>query len=671
MSSRFRVKRLKFDQSLAIHRQSDLPDLEDQLNGQRSAPQVETGVDKEEEEEHHLQAAISASHAAYTTGGQDSRLYIPTPDASQTIDLKEFHRLYKTPFNNPSSFVRFSATVEDSIGCPYMMDEVDDEWLMTFNKSHPKLVLSEDTFESILWRIESVSLEKVPYLQTDITNIPPYSEFEPEFSVKPYTTFKEQAKHVYEHWKKRRIIRKGVPLIPSVKMDEALRDDSDPYVCFRRRETKAVRKTRRTDQQSMEKLRKLRAELETARSLLEMVTRREKLRKESLLMEHSIFNQRCMLREMQQQLDIKDEQDLFPIKKKRKTEAYSSTRIKIPINKLKRDVYDADKKSAAQAAIDAEVARRRERNLGFEDVTDSGYQPFLPSIPSQFFRNVEKPSETTPRRQPTYRKRIGRGGRVFIDRRGFRPAETGGKYKPSLPMESDASDDEDYMVDDMDDRYLSYSCSLLQENELRNLITIPSLNPNTITAQQVGIILPAQALKTQVPNDPTRSSQQAIPIKRQSSKQRLTPQQAALAMTNDMIAANVAAAVGTPHRDKASMQLALQHLQQQHGTTDVGTLQKKILTAQLAQHQRLKDDPNGPQKENGNRRMTIQMPPNLLQTKAQVLLSPSSNPPTQSGSTDAIELRQQHLLKKPTTLPNTPVDSPPHQHSQPSLTHQV
>jgi hypothetical protein len=106
-------------------------------------------------------------------------------------------------------------------------------------------------------------------------------------------------------------------------MDESLRDDSDPYVCFRRRETKPVRKTRRTDQQSMEKLRKLRAELETARSLLEMVTRREKLRKESLLVEHGIFNQRCLLREMQQQLDIKDEQDLFPIKKKRKTEAYS------------------------------------------------------------------------------------------------------------------------------------------------------------------------------------------------------------------------------------------------------------------------------------------------------------------------------------------------------------
>jgi hypothetical protein len=224
-------------------------------------------------------------------------------------------------------------------------------------------------------------------------------------------------------------------------------------------------------------------------------------------------------------------------------------------------------------------------------------------------------------------------------------------------------------------RYLSYSSGLLQETELRNLITIPSLNPNTITAQQVGIILPAQALKTQAPNDPSRS-QQTIPIKRQSSKQRLTPQQAALAMTNDMIAANVAAAVGTPHRDKASMQLALQQFQQQHGTTDVGALQKRILSAQLAQQQRLREDLNGPQKENGNRPMTIQMPPNLLQTKAQVPLSPSSNPTTQIGpatspAADSREIKQHHTLKKPTTLPNTPVDSPPQQHSQPSLTNQV
>jgi hypothetical protein len=225
--------------------------------------------------------------------------------------------------------------------------------------------------------------------------------------------------------------------------------------------------------------------------------------------------------------------------------------------------------------------------------------------------------------------------------------------------------------------YLSYRCGLLQENELRNLITIPSLNPNTITAQQVGIILPTQSSKPRTPGELPRS-QQTLPIKRQNSKQRMTPQQAALAMTNDMIVANVAAAVGSPHRDKTSMQLALQQLQQQHGTTDVGTLQKKILSAQLAQQQRLKEEPDGPQKENGNRQLTIQMPPNLVQGKSQVPLSPSSNSLSQLGSgmspvnTESLDsqLRQQ-IQKKQTTLPNTPVDSPPQHHSLPTLTNHV
>jgi hypothetical protein len=55
--------------------------------------------------------------------------------------------------------------------------------------------------------------------------------------------------------------------------------------------------------------------------------------------------------------------------------------IKIPINKLKRDIYDTDKKSAAEVAIEAEVARRRERNVGFEDVTDVSREQFTMDLP--------------------------------------------------------------------------------------------------------------------------------------------------------------------------------------------------------------------------------------------------------------------------------------------------
>lgn len=88
-----------------------------------------------------------------------------------------------------------------------------------------------------------------------------------------------------------------------------MRNESDPYLCFRRRESKPIRKTRRTDQQSIEKLRKLRMEMESARSLLEMVSRREKVRKESLVLEHMIFDQRCKVREYRKNLGIKDDDD--------------------------------------------------------------------------------------------------------------------------------------------------------------------------------------------------------------------------------------------------------------------------------------------------------------------------------------------------------------------------
>lgn len=46
-----------------------------------------------------------------------------------------------------------------------MMDEVDEDWLIAYNKAHPDKKLSEDSFETIMWRLEAACQEKVPYLQ--------------------------------------------------------------------------------------------------------------------------------------------------------------------------------------------------------------------------------------------------------------------------------------------------------------------------------------------------------------------------------------------------------------------------------------------------------------------------------------------------------------------------
>ncbi|GAB5586115.1 Enhancer of polycomb-like protein 1 [Umbelopsis nana] len=641
MVSRFRVKKLSPKHPLTIYKESQLPDIHDAGNLQRAVPLIETGVDKDEEDEHDLQAAISAAQAAVTTG-EAVQLYIPTPDASITINSDEYHALYKKPFNQPTSFIKYSTTVEDAVGCLYDMDEEDDTWLKSYNQqNHQKI--SEDQFEQVMWELESLANETMPFLSVDPSQMPPFDELESHFKKPSLLPLQSAAKHIYDHWKERRLQSGGKPITPSLRFDETgIRNDTDPYVCFRRRETKPVRKTRRTDQQSLEKLRKLRAEMETARNLLEMVLRREKMRKESLALEHTIFDKKCILRDMQRQLGIKEDEDLLFSKKKRKmsTESGSGATIKIPLNKLKRDGFDRHEKSAAQLAIEAELAKRKEEDSGFEDVTDSPYQEFPIPLPSQFLRNVSSDDSISSSNAPihrsrlSYRKRMGRGGRIHIDRIGCgkRHLEShGGKSNPTERNEyaikrfkydsDEMSEEED--IDDMQDRLLRYQCQLLTEPDLRGLITIPFINPSMVYppgAMMTSRLNAAAASKpaptASRPGPPATSpsltarslnGSSTSPLRRQNSRTKMTPQQQALAMTNGMIAANMAAAVNAPN--KATLQLAMQQQLQQQLQASGGNLpasmtaalQKKMQAAAMMQQQQRAANANA----NGNGNMSM------------------------------------------------------------------
>jgi hypothetical protein len=90
------------------------------------------------------------------------------------------------------------------------------------------------------------------------------------------------------------------------------KDDGDPYVCFRRRDVRQVRKTRRTDSQSTDKLKKIRQDFETARGLIKDVLQREQMRKTAFLLEKQIFEQRRTAIELKRKLNIKDtDEDLI------------------------------------------------------------------------------------------------------------------------------------------------------------------------------------------------------------------------------------------------------------------------------------------------------------------------------------------------------------------------
>jgi enhancer of polycomb-like protein len=135
------------------------------------------------------------------------------------------------------------------------------------------------------------------------------------------TSFKQFGHLIYPHWRERKIERGGKPIFPVIKFeDNSEKDDTDPYVAFRRREVRQVRKTRRTDQQSSERLRKLVDEMEQAKALMELVVKRERLRKEALQAEWEVFEQRCKVKTIKRALGIKGEDEDLVGHKKRKVE---------------------------------------------------------------------------------------------------------------------------------------------------------------------------------------------------------------------------------------------------------------------------------------------------------------------------------------------------------------
>lgn len=177
-STRFRNRKINFKTRIAVRIGNNAVDFEEDVTGEGegevefeedkkghgAGAGVDTGVDKEEEGEVHLQAVLasssaSVSRAAYsgnaTTGTSGTRsttnlssapsspakaapkAFIPTPDSTGIIELELYQRLYRPgAYVDPVTNIRFSDTVEDAqVGTVgYTMDEDDEDWLEIYNR---------------------------------------------------------------------------------------------------------------------------------------------------------------------------------------------------------------------------------------------------------------------------------------------------------------------------------------------------------------------------------------------------------------------------------------------------------------------------------------------------------------------------------------------------------
>jgi enhancer of polycomb-like protein len=229
----------------------------------------------------------------------------------------KYDELYPKAFSQPSTYIRFSSTVEDTIGTAYCMNDDDEEFLGKLNDGKDvngqlrkdKLnQCSEDNFEEVMNFFEETSARLQPFATVDNAPFLPLEEMERSVDDSISADAQKWFKYIYQYW----VSKKGNrPLMPTIKvrvLDTSTEaDDADPYVCFRRREVRQTRKTRGRDAQVVEKLKKLRLELEQARQLVQLVVQREQLNKEDLEVCRKVFEERRKLKDVKVNKQIIDE----------------------------------------------------------------------------------------------------------------------------------------------------------------------------------------------------------------------------------------------------------------------------------------------------------------------------------------------------------------------------
>jgi len=233
---------------------------------------------------------------------------VPPPEQSTL----SYEGLYPQKFSQTWTYIRFSQTVEECIGCMYDMSEEDEVFLKSYNlKRAPSAQLSDDDFEKIMEVFEDTAYIRTPFAAVDQTVVS-YDEMLHGLHELDKSKVMPHAKDIYEHWKARRQLSSNRPLHATLKFEmHQESDDMDPYVCFRRREVRQTRKTRARDVQSADKLKRLRKELEEGRQLVLASHNRELLKAEMLKVDRSIFEQRVQLKEHKIRLGIKtDDEDL-------------------------------------------------------------------------------------------------------------------------------------------------------------------------------------------------------------------------------------------------------------------------------------------------------------------------------------------------------------------------
>ncbi|KAL7797494.1 enhancer of polycomb-like domain-containing protein [Trichoderma ceciliae] len=544
MSSRkVRVKKLTIKTTLPVLREDQIDATE--YESLLTESQIATGVDQIEENEYHLQSILKEAGTS-----NDQEIPVPPPQESDI----SYDDLYPAAFHKPSSYIRFSQTVEECIGCQYDMTTDDNVFLKSYNGSSPAAgTLSEDDFERIMEVFEDTATEQTPFASVDNTVVG-YDMMVPGLNQLGSASILQHAKQIYEYWKSKRQEEGNKPLHPAIKFETHQEtDDTDPYVCFRRREVRQTRKTRSRDTKVAETLKRFRRELEDGRQLVLMAYEREMMKRDLLQVDRAIFEERARLKQIKIKLGIKgDDEDLVNQKSQKRKPAEAAgaqrpaTQVRVPVRPDGRSHEQdlvllsdqlAEKENELRNEIETKVQNHRRWNQNHIDLTRDPLSPVKelgmelkfrpaktqylmtppasnssesmdvddvpepmqldrPELPVFQFRGADF-GETPQTSQPAFRRRIGRLQRLWIDRRGLSTPSRAETYEYSDRWKYDSDDEDDepsvYEVDPFDTRALKFRATIpLSPYIFRARPTVPPEAVNGVANGNRVLPLPPQ-----------------------------------------------------------------------------------------------------------------------------------------------------------------------------------
>uniref|UniRef100_A0A0K0F6V5 Enhancer of polycomb-like protein n=1 Tax=Strongyloides venezuelensis TaxID=75913 RepID=A0A0K0F6V5_STRVS len=278
----FRARNIDPNKRMYVYMENELDETTD-ATASRDITRLPTGMEKDEENESHIQEAINARQA-YTLGEKyDQKVALIPTRPTETIDTEIYESLYnkidpglinKTEYLRlPLSYLFFNSRYM------YDADEEDYEWLN--QRSYIKI----NDFENIIETLERESSDTSVCLPETAENLLKHM---------PAGIVGE----VYDLWLNKRsaCTSKGCnSLIPKLKT-EARKDShnsSNPYICFRRRaERMQTRRNRKCEEENYEKMLYLKNNFKKFDEILKEMEKREKLKLNIAQQNENIFSMR-------------------------------------------------------------------------------------------------------------------------------------------------------------------------------------------------------------------------------------------------------------------------------------------------------------------------------------------------------------------------------------------